>query len=370
MIRLAAIPRSNPFARGFERPLRWVARLAGVCTLLGVAVPVTAAPPAEETADYCETLPPLPVTFRFGTGARPAAPAAFSAEGNVYVGTSEGYVHGLSADGSYLWGYTLRGAVTGRPAVTASGVVLVPTARRVYAIRPDGTLLWVFHSPVRVLGDLVRDGLGRFHFGSEDGRIFALSGRGGLVAHVPGKVPFSVLPVALGDGSIAAARQDGSVLVSRAGKNQRFELGAVARGLFPCLASQTCALAGGELQVLAASGSPFRAPAQRGAGNAELVAALPDDRHVVVYRGLSGERVFALALPDSASAAPLLDARGRLFVPMRGGTLLAVSPAGTPIACVRVARSPLGPPIADLTHGRLLVTALEGVLTSVDISAP
>jgi hypothetical protein len=190
-----------------------------------------------------------------------------------------------------------------------------------------------------------------------------------LVAHVPGKVPFSVFPVALGDGSIAAARHDGSVIVSRPGKTVRLELGAVAGGLFPCLGSQACAIAGGELRVLTSgSGSTFRTPALRGAGNAELLAALPDDRHVEVYRGLSGERVFALSLPDSASAAPLFDATGRLFVPLRGGALLAVSAAGTPIACARVGSSPLGLPVADVARGRLLVTALEGVLASFDIS--
>jgi hypothetical protein len=85
----------------------------------------------------------------------------------------------------------------------------------------------VWSSPIRVLGDLIRDGLGRFNFASDDGRVFALSGTGALVAHVPGRVPFSVLPVALADGGIAAGRQDGSVLISRGFKTKRVELGAV-----------------------------------------------------------------------------------------------------------------------------------------------
>jgi hypothetical protein len=288
-------------------------------------------------------------------------------DGSAYVGTSDGYLHALSPDGNYLWGYTLKGAVTGRAALGASGAVLVPTARRIYAIRPDGTLLWVFNSPIRVLGDLARDGLGRFNFGSEDGRVFALSGMGALVAHVPGRVPFSVLPLALTDGSIAAGRQDGSVLVSRGFKTVRFELGGAPSSLFPCPGYELCAIAGGQLRGVGPSGRLGQVTALRAAASADLVAVLSDERHLELYRGLTGEPVFRLVLPDAASSAPAFDAKGRIFVPLEGGALFTVSPSGAPLACTPIGHSPLGLPVADAARGRMLVTASEGVLASVEL---
>jgi len=318
-------------------------------------------------ASVCANLNPLPLAFRFGTGATPAAPATVAADGSAYVGTSEGYLHAVRPDGTYLWGYTLKGAVTGRAAVGASGAVLVPTARRIYAIRPDGRLSWVFNSPIRVLGDLVPDGLGRFNFGSEDGRVFALSGMGALVAHVPGRVPFSVLPVALTDGGIAAGRQDGSVLVARGFKTVRFELGSAPSSLFPCQGHELCAIAAGKMRVVGSLGPLWQVSALRAAASADSVAVLSDEHHLELYRGVTGEPVFRLALPDAASEAPAFDAKGRVFVPLRGGALLTVSSNGVPVACTELGHSPLGLPVADAARGRVLVTASEGILASVEL---
>jgi outer membrane protein assembly factor BamB len=334
-----------------------------------IVAPSALALPSEVAAGVaaCANLNELPLAFRFGTGATPAAAPTVAADGSVYVGTREGYLHALSADGSYLWGYTLKGAVTGRAAVGPSGTVLVPTARRIYAIRADGTLLWVWSSPIRVLGDLIRDGLGRFNFASDDGRVFALSGTGALVAHVPGRVPFSVLPVALADGGIAAGRQDGSVLISRGFKTKRVELGAVPVSLFPCPGRELCAISAGNLQGLGPSAAPWRVPALRATASSDSVAVLSDERHLQLYRGATGEPLFTLALPDAASAAPEFDAKGRIFVPLRGGALLAVDLTGAPLACTQLGHSPLGTPVVDAARGRVLVTASEGILASVEL---
>lgn len=315
----------------------------------------------------CANWNALPLAFRFGTGATPSAPPTVGDEGTVYVGTSEGYLHALSSEGSYLWGYTLKGSVTGRAAVGSTGAVLVPTPRKVYAIRPDGTLLWVFNSPIRVLGDLVRDGLDRFHFASEDGRVFALSGRGALVAHVPGRVPFSVLPLALADGGIAAARRDGSVLVARGFKTSRFELGTPAVSLLACPGFELCALVAGNLEGVGAASAPFKVVAVRAAASSDSLAVLPDERHLELYRMATRERVFGLSLPDAASAAPAFDAKGRIFVPLKSGALFTVAASGAVLACTPLGHSPLTTPVVDPARSRVLVTASEGILASIEV---
>jgi hypothetical protein len=318
-----------------------------------------------EAAGVCGAFPPANVQYRFGTGSRPAAPPALAEDGRAYVGTSEGYLHALDANGGYLWGYTLRGPVTGRPIVGISGAVLVPTRRRIYAIRPDGTLLWVFDSPVAVLGDLIRDSLGRYNFASEDGRIFALSGQGALVAHVPMKGTPSVLPVSV-LGAVAVAYESGTAILVRPGKTKRFELSASPHALLPCPDAELCAIVGGSLRPLGAEPPPWQTRALRAAGNSQMIAFLPDDRHLTAQSS-GGVARFTLELPGPASAAPAVSEDGRVFVPLKGGELALVSARGELVACAPLASSPLGTPVLDPAHHRVLATAVEGVLGAVEL---
>jgi outer membrane protein assembly factor BamB len=317
------------------------------------------------SGDRCGGIPPLEILFRFGTGARAAAPPTVAADGGVYVGTTDGYVHALRADGAYRWSYTLTGAVVGRAAVTDSGTLLVPTRRRIYALRPNGTLLWVFASPVPVLSDLVRDGIGRFHFASDGGRLFALSGRGALVAHVPGSSTFTTPPVALTNGGIAAGRADGRVIATRPGKNQQFALAESVSAVLPCPNAELCAVSGGMLRGLGTPTSNFTTRATRAASNRELLAVLTGDTQLELFRGAAAERLFSLALPEAASAAPVIDDTGRVFVGLRSGMLVSVSADGTFVGCTTLGHTPLGTPVLDLPRTRVLVTLAEGTLVSI-----
>lgn len=333
---------------------------------LGVALPASAGA-ARSAEALCEEFPKLNVPFRFGTGFPAAGPPAVAPDGSMYIGTREGYLHALHPDGSYHWSYTVSGRVSGRPAVASTGVVLVPTVRRIYALRPNGSLLWIFNSPVRIQGDLTADSGGRHHFGSVDGRVFALSNRGALVGHIPGKVRLSVSPVTLSDGSIAAGREDGSVVVKRRGKLSRFRLNGPVTAILGCPGAEVCAIAGGALHALGASGGGFQTPAVRAGHNAELISVVRADDHLEVFRGTTGERLFEASLPYSASAPPAVDGRGTTYVPLRNGSLLGVDRGGRVTACVPIGNSPLGAPILDVLRNRVLVTASEGVLAAVQL---
>lgn len=315
----------------------------------------------------CDLLSPAPLVYRFGTGSRPAAPAIVAPDGRAYVATSEGYLHALDPRGGFAWGYTLPGPVTGRPALGSSGAVLVPTGRRVHAIRPDGSLLWVFSSPVPVLGDLVRDGLGRFFFGSEDGRLLALSGGGGLVSFIPGRGAFSTLTTSLPGGAIAAAHENGSVVLSRANKNQKFELGRPATALLPCPGADLCAIVDGSLVALGKSGVTAKFPAERAAASGDTLVALTDARRLALFRASASEPHAVVDLPYPLSADPVVDGRGQVFVPLSSGALLVLSTDGRPRFCNQLARSPLGLPVLDDPRHRVLVTAGEGVLSAIEV---
>jgi hypothetical protein len=345
-------------ARRFAIPL--------VVSLLAALAPGRGRAAASARAT-CREFPGMNVLFRFGTGTRPSGPPAVAPDGSLYVGTDEGYVHALRADGSFHWSYTVRGAVTGRLALSESGSVLVPAPRTIYALRPDGRLLWAFNSPVEVRGDLVRDASGRYHFASADGRVFAITSRGALVSHLPSKQRLSAGPLALPDGGLVAGRGDGSVLLSFRGVLSRFQLEGPVFSLLTCPGARFCAIGGGVLQSFGTRKDPFRTPAVGAAANGELLAVLSTDERFELFRGTSGERRVTVTLPEPASAAPVLDARGTSYVPLANGALLVVGRDGAVSGCVPVASSALGVPVLDAARRRVLVTASEGVLAAIEL---
>lgn len=335
---------------------------------LVAATPVAqASGPVGAAETLCRSYPGRNVLFRFGTSSPPTAPPAVGRNGAIYVVTSEGYVHALHPDGSYHWSYTVAGRVTGGPVVVASGGIFLPTSRTVYAFRPEGTLLWSFASPVTLSSGLGSDERTRTYFASQDGRVFTLSTRGALLSHIPGKVRVSVDPVVLRGGSIAVGRSNGTVLVSGKGKNARFELGQPVTALLDCPGATVCAIAGAELHALGGSGARFRTPATRAGENDDHLAVLTSDERLRVFRGTGGEPLLERALPAAASGSPAVAKNGTVFVPLRNGALISVTPAGDVNGCVAVGDSPLGTPVLDAPRNRVLVTAHQGLVASISI---
>lgn len=323
----------------------------------------SARPKTVRRTGVCDTLLPLGLKFRFGTGSRPAAAPTLGPRGEVYVGTVDGIVHALGPDGSYRWSYTLRGPVIGRALVDSEGRLLVPTQRSIYALRADGRLAWEFGSPVELQGDLVRDGRGKIRFASEDGRLFEFDERGALIRNVRASYPWSALPVALPDGSIAGGSRSGLVLVSKATGVIRYELERAVEQVLACPGGSVCAIAGGTLEVLG-DGSGFRTPARRAASRGEFLAVVSDERTLSLYRGALRRPLYQLVLPDTISAAPALSADGTAYVPLAGGALLAVVAQGRIRGCEQVAHSELGTPVLA-ADGGVLVSGREGLIAAL-----
>jgi hypothetical protein len=331
--------------------------------LAAAALALGAGHTALAVADPCVHDAPLPLEVRVRTGSRPASAPSIGADGTVYVGTAEGYLHAYAPDGTYRWGYTLRGAVVGDLALSGR-IVLVPTTRRIDAIRLDGTGLWSFESPVTIRAGLVADGAGRFFFASEDGRLFSISERGALM-HIPGKGGFSSAPVRLGS-VVGVARTDGTALLAHGFRTRRVDLGGRARELFACPNAELCALIEREVVGFSSGNPAFRYPALRAASGAGRLAIVSERRSLDVYRG--SEHLYSVPLRGDASAAPLVDGRGRVFVPLESGALVAFSEAGRALGCTKLADSPLGPPVFDADRRRVWVTAREGVLAALEVN--
>jgi hypothetical protein len=206
-------------------------------------------------------------------------------------------------------------------------------------------LAWAFDNPVELLGDLVRDGQGRIRFASRDGRLFEFDERGALVRNVRAERPWSALPVALPDGSVAGGSAGGLVIVSKPSGVLRFELERRVEQVLACPGRELCAVAGGSLVVLGGP-EPRALPARRAAARGDFLAVLADERTIELYQGAGRRRLYTARLPDAASAAPALDERGRAYVPLQ------------------IARSPLAVPHVA-ADGSVLVSAREGVVAQV-----
>jgi len=284
--------------------------------------------------------------------------------GAFYVGTIDGQVHALHPDGSFYWNYTVTGAVTGRLLVERSGLVLVPATQSIYALNPDGTLAWRARTPVEVEGGLVRDARGGVHFAGADGRIFELGERGKLVTEVEAEAPWSALPTALPDGSIAAGSASGLVVVSAPSGVRRFELERAARQVLLCPGDRLCAVSGSALRTL--TGEPplslrARAAAVRGA----FLSLLIDDRTLALHEGLSGPARHAVHLPSRASAPPALDASGTAYVPLVNGALVAVSRTGRVLGCEQIGRGAVVSAVVD-PSGLVLTATSEGNVAAIE----
>jgi outer membrane protein assembly factor BamB len=338
------------------RSCLWLAWLVVVTLAPGAG----ARPRAVPRTGVCDTLLPLGVKFRFGTGARPAAAPTLGPRGEVYVGTVDGIVHALGPDGSYRWSYTLRGPVIGRSLVDSEGRLLVPTRSSIYAIRPDGSLSWEFHSPVAIQGDLLRDGRGKIRFASEDGRLFEFDERGALIRNVRASYPWSALPVALRDGSIAGGSRSGLVLLSASSGVSRYELERPVEQVLRCPGERVCAVAGGRLEVLG-DGGGFRAPAWRAASRGDFLAIVSDDRTLSLYRGTP---LYRVVLPDTISSAPAVTEDGSAYVPLAGGALVAVTAQGRIRGCEQVGHSVLATPVLA-PDGSVLVSGGDGVIAAL-----
>lgn len=156
----------------------------------------------------------------------PAWASPVVADQTLFIGTTDGKMHAIGADGREQWTWTGSTAIYGPAAVTADGVYFVDARNELVALaRADGTLRW--RTPLRRqagTGDPSRDptfnhrtttpvtdGKGIFYVGSDDGAVCAIRARTGrlLWRHEIGAPVFA--PVALAGDDLWVSAFDGTL---------------------------------------------------------------------------------------------------------------------------------------------------------------
>ncbi|HEY3493601.1 MAG TPA: PQQ-binding-like beta-propeller repeat protein [Polyangiaceae bacterium] len=314
-------------------------------------------------SDAAAPEPLLGVAFTFNAGAPLSGPPGIAPDGNLLVGTTDGYLHSLRPDGSFRWSYTLRGGVLGRPAWNAEGLALASARRNgLYAVAPDGALAWVSAIPGGTTSAPVVDGEGKIWVTTGGGALLAFTARGGVTGFAKIGLTATLGPVLLDTGEIAVANVDGPLRVAgRLGRSEtaRFEgplreLHAGPAGLF----------------LLGAEGlGRFEArPLEERWVRADVNAvACTRPGLVTVEHGAArwisaaGEPGPARALPGGAGRASTCSSDGSLLVATEDGLLVKLRAGGelseTRIAPGRVLGldlAPRGLVVVSYADGRLL----------------
>lgn len=292
----------------------------------------------------------------FGAGAPISGAPALGPQGQIYIGTHEGYLHALDRSGGFLWSYTVKGAIHVPPVVLPSGVVVVATRQNLmYAFRPNGRKLWVYRVPEPVQTPLAVSDKGTLVFGAGRFYGYAVSPLGGLVWRVKLPAPLTdTSPRLHKNGTVFMGTERGVVSWQAPARQTLWESPPV----------ETFVLGSGGTQerptdrepIWLASGRAFSSHGPMNLGDGlRFGRALPEGgelfstRSELEWIGPNGAAVRRVTLGAEPSAPPLLAASGEVWVPSVDGTLLGVEAGATQARAV-----------ARIGFGPLTALALEG----------
>lgn len=306
------------------------------------------------------------IEWRFHTGSTIHAAPVLGPDGTVYVGTGDGLLEAVTADGALAWSYTLEGSVAQSPVLDAEGHVVVATmAERLYAFSRSGVLSWQVRTPTRATTGLSVSSAWGILFGGFDGALWAYSSHATPAFHVPLGTALRGAPAPSGH-RIWVGTEEGLVLLDGAVRREKIALGAPVECVCGVLADGSAvAVAGEALSVIAPDGTiRFRRP--------DVAWATSDARGVIAVEphgrllrfGADGTALESWSTPVRPSAPPAVGASGRIYVAGQSGNLAIIVATGK-IELVRVASSALHRPLVDTVHHRVIVAAGEGTVTTL-----
>jgi outer membrane protein assembly factor BamB len=151
-----------------------------------------------------------------GSGGSPTV----ASDGTIYVGANNSNLYAVSPDGSLVWLFEAEREIAGiwsTPALGADGQSLYFGANKggVYAVdRQTGALEWRFQIVGSVYSSVALGTNGVLYTGSTVGHVFALdAGTGRVVADFDAGVPVWSAPAIRPDGTILVADRKGRVMI-------------------------------------------------------------------------------------------------------------------------------------------------------------
>jgi outer membrane protein assembly factor BamB len=151
-----------------------------------------------------------------GSGASPTV----APDGMVYIGANNSNMYALTPDGKLLWLFEAEREVAGiwsTAALSEDGSLLYFGANKggIYAVsRADGSVAWRFPVPSSIYSSAALDGEGVLYTGSTVGHLYALDGQSGrVIFDYDAGAPIWTAPAIRPDGTLVVADRKGRVLV-------------------------------------------------------------------------------------------------------------------------------------------------------------
>jgi outer membrane protein assembly factor BamB len=149
--------------------------------------------------------------WRYQVRAELASSPSIGEDGTIYIGTTDRRLLALNRDGSNRWEVELPASV-GTPAIDDDGTLYV-SAAGIHQISPQGILQWSYSIPADTADPVLRSD-GAIIAGAANGRLYAIGPQGQLLWSTSLRIPI-LFPAVLGDDGIAyvatASRQIAAV---------------------------------------------------------------------------------------------------------------------------------------------------------------
>lgn len=219
---------------------------------------------------------------------RPLAAIASSpvigGDGTIYVGTSDGKLVAVAADGSAVkWSVTTNDTSGSSPAIATDGTIYVGSSdKKLYAITPAGTVKWSFDAGAATASPCV-GGDETIYVGAADGRLHAVSPDGKEKWSYAAGGPITGTPAARG-GVVYVGSDDKSLhAVSTVDGKRKWTYATLGEVGTPAIGSDAVVYVGssdGKLYAIAPTGLLFFAVNVK--GKIKGAPALGDDGKLFV----------------------------------------------------------------------------------------
>jgi hypothetical protein len=291
--------------------------------------------------------------------------------GVVYVGSADGSLHALSADGAFRWSISLNGAVLGAPVVGPRGIYAATANGQISALREDGVLAWSLRPLAPPATGVVLGPGGELYFAGRDGALYSVSHQGGALSRTVFRQGISVGPVSAGRELMIGTNAGELVFFGSEKRPRHFNFGRRLEVPAALGSDAAYVISGGELVSVDLSGqrrwsaAGFRSVVL---GSQSVVACGSGGQ--LTWFSFEGRAEQQARLTVTPSGALRVAESGAVLVPSEEGTVVVLSPSGRVEREARIARAPVVGIELDTPRARALVAAGDGSVVALGLAPP
>jgi outer membrane protein assembly factor BamB len=258
----------------------------------------------------------------------------------IYVGVDAKRFVSVSAKGAVRWQLETDGDADTAPTHTPYGAIVFGSGRMVYAVRPDGTVLWRVKAGKKVYSAPAVAPDGTVYVGSQDDRLYAISRDGRIVWSTRLGGDVDCAPAVGDDGTVYVGVDDSAVVAldDKGAVRWRAKVGGHVRGSLTLT--------------------------RNGAVVAGVYGPAPG---VVALEARSGELRWRFAIAGTGATefgvhgSPVEDAAGRLYFGAQDDHVYALTADGQLLWKLRTGAD-VDAPVVLASDGRLLAASDDGKL--------